>query len=175
MKFAPTGSPRRDDVAVRREELIRELRKQQKALELMARADPMRLRAIYAPTVERAAGDKAIAGYDCEHHRILVTRTAEDGSKKAEVWQELWLAPKIEAPVPFEVLKLAPFLPGVHAARGFPLAAISPSEGGSFHLSVVAVEIRTGPIDASLFTVPAGYIRVDSPIGVVGSYSSDLR
>jgi hypothetical protein len=142
----------------------------------MNRADPMRFGAHYALTVERGTGDKAIAGYDCRHYRILVMRTHEDGSKKAEVWQELWLAPKLEAPVPFEVLKQAPLLPGVHAAKGFPLAAISPSDGASFLLSVVAVQIRTAPIDASLLAVPAGYTRVDLPVGRVGSYdSSDLK
>jgi Domain of unknown function (DUF4412) len=175
-----------------RDDLRREISKLKEVLEQLAKAKeefvklPQALRDSmgkrpppnlvgYAPTVERGTGDKAIAGYDCEHYRISVTRTFEDGSKKTEVEQELWLAEKLEPPVSFEVLKLAPFLSGVHLAKGFPLASISPSQGGSFHLSVIAVVIRKDPIDASVFALPAGYTRVDSPIDVVGSYSSDLK
>jgi len=140
----------------------------------------------YAPTVERGTGDKIVAGYHSEHYRVAVMRIVGDGSVKTEVehdlWLEpeklehdLWLAPKLEPPVPYEVLKLAPFLPGTHLAKGFPLASVARSPSGSLKVSVVAVVVKKGPIDASVFVMPSGYTQVDLPIDVVASYSSDLR
>jgi hypothetical protein len=190
-KFAPTGGDgewwRKKPTREEREALIRELQKQQAALEAMAKAEeefdrlPQAMRdsvgkrlppkrTAFASTVERGTDDKAIAGYDCEHYRISVTRVFEDGSKKNEIEQELWLAPKLKPPVSFEVLKLVPFLPGMHLTKGLPLASIAPSPSGSLNLFVVAAQVKKGPIDASVFAVPAGYTRVDSPISPVGSY-----
>ncbi|HWE17413.1 MAG TPA: hypothetical protein VG758_09560 [Hyphomicrobiaceae bacterium] len=117
-------------------------------------------------SLEKGRGSKTILGYDCEHYRVWTTRTYSDGSKETELSQELWVAPKLEVPVPPEVLNLAPFLPRSHA--GLALASTYP--GSSSSHSVVAVEIKRGPIDASVFALPAGYTRQDSPISMVGSY-----
>jgi hypothetical protein len=35
--------------------------------------------------------------------------------------------------------------------------------------TVEVIEIRSGPIDLSVFAIPSGYARVDAPVGLVGS------
>ncbi len=125
----------------------------------------------YATTIEKGAGRKTIAGYDCEQYLDLDHTNHSDGSKETYLSQELWVAPKLEVPVPPQVLGLAPF----HASSNRGVTLASNYSGGSSSHSVVAVEIKRGPIDASVFAPPAGVTRVDLPVGAVGSYSSDLK
>jgi hypothetical protein len=120
--------------------------------------------------VEKGSSRKTIAGQDCEQYLIWRTGTFADGTKRTELAQEVWVAPKLEVPVSFEVLKLVPFLSGTHMMKGVPLGWIDPSKGGSFHISVLATEVRKAQIDPSVFTVPAGYTRADKFITAIGSY-----
>jgi hypothetical protein len=124
----------------------------------------------YSTVVEKGSSRKAIAGQDCEQYLVWSTGTFADGTKRTELAQEVWVAPKLEVPVSLEVLKLVPFLVGTHMMKGVPLGWIDPTESGSFHISVLATEVRKAPIDPSLFTVPAGYARVDRFITAIGSY-----
>jgi hypothetical protein len=123
--------------------------------------------AIFSVAVEKDIGTKMIAGYDCEQYLVWVTRTYPDGSKEAELFQELWVAPKLEAPVSFEVMLRSPILgayrPPFTAAgmKGVPLGLVL---RGEFDRSVVAIDVKKGPLDAAVFAVPAGYTRVNSPI-----------
>ncbi len=116
-------------------------------------------------SLEKGTDSKTILGYDCDHYLVWATRTYSDGSKETTLSQELWVAPKLEVPVPSQVLALAPFPP---PSGGFALASTYPGSSSSY--SVVAIEIRRAPIDASVFALPAGYVRVDTPVNVVGSY-----
>jgi hypothetical protein len=124
---------------------------------------------------EKGPSRRAIAGYDCEQYLIRRTRTFADGSKTVELQQELWVAPSLEPPVPVGVRNLARFLSAVVVDEGFPLASIHTSEDGQILHSVVAVSVKKGPIDASVFALPSGYTRVDTPIDALGSYSSAPR
>jgi hypothetical protein len=121
--------------------------------------------------VERGLGDKRIAGHDSEHYLVWVTYTTFAGSTSTELSAELWGAPNLEVPVSAEVLKQVPLLSGVGLIKGFPLGWTRTYQGG---FTVVATEIRRDPIDPSVFAVPPGYTKVDSPLRAVGFYVSKL-
>jgi hypothetical protein len=124
---------------------------------------PPRTPIAVARTERKGTQTRKIAGYDCEQRVITDIGTFEDGSKDTLREIELWVAPDLEPPVPFDVLRRLVYLSRGDAPNGFPLASIDRFKGRvESSVSVEAVEIRKGAIDPSLFAVPAGYTRVES-------------
>jgi len=124
---------------------------------------PPRTPIAVATTERKGTQTRKIAGYDCEQRVISQIGTFEDGSKDTVRETELWVAPDLEPPVPFDVLRRLVYLSRGDAPNGFPLASIDRFKGRvESSVSVEAVEIRKGAIDPSVFAVPAGYTRVVS-------------
>src|ERR1700730_3059739 len=129
-------------------------------------------------SVQKGTGRKKIAGYDCEEHII----TTDAGTFR--ITQELWVAPDLQAPPHLETWEITS--PGSKPPtydemkdKGFALAGtftnaskgLEPSRDDSKNnapppsasMSWEAVEVKKGPIDASVFRLPDGYTKVESP------------
>jgi hypothetical protein len=147
-------------------------------------------------SVQKGAGRKEIAGYDCEQYVIT---TEDAGISSREEW---WVAPDLRVPAYFEMLKIAQAgLPergrirdemkdkGLPLGRTFTSIVRNPEaarqhalaehrelipkdlppgptvtdKGVESSVSWEVVEVKKGPIDPSVFQVPAGYNKVESP------------
>ena len=103
-------------------------------------------------SIQKGTSRKQIAGYDCEQYTV---------SKGTMTISEELVAPDLQVPLYFEYLKAR--LGDLTDAdemrtKGFPLAIT----GQRF--TAEAIEVKKEPIDASMFVVPPGYIKVESPI-----------
>jgi hypothetical protein len=168
-------SPLRPLSQVLRAETPESERKQVEALERLLEQHIQKVRAkmerdstaVFSVAVEKSIGTKMIKGYDCEQYFVWFTRTYPDGSKEVELFQELWVAPKLEAPVPFEVMLQSPTLGPyrtLFTAAGVKGVPLELGQRGHLARSVVAIDIKKGPLDATVFAVPAGYTRVKPPL-----------
>lgn len=145
---------------------LEELRAQMRELEQMLEGNPIMERMFGAASdvdVEKHEETREIAGYTC--HRYTLTM----GGKMRF---ELWAAPDLEVPISYhDARKMAYAAMGPIGARfdkmfdemkkiqGLPLATISEISimGMDLDTEQTATEVKRGPIDASVFEVPAGY------------------
>jgi hypothetical protein len=119
--------------------------------------------------VERLPGKKAFAGYDCEHYSISFGDALE---------VDLWAAPSLKPPPRYyDGRKLAYAAAGPMAKlfekafeemkkiKGFPLSTAFILRTPMSRTETVseATEVRKGSILASVFEVPAGYRKKESP------------
>lgn len=113
------------------------------------------------------AGRK-VAGYDTQHYIITI------GPAKTESWNSSTLQSPIE---PGEMLRLQSLagpsgrmlgnaLEEFKKVKGFPLASTTTvsAMGRTMTTSREATEVKTGPLPASAFDLPAGYKKVASPL-----------
>jgi len=120
-------------------------------------------------TVQKGTGTKKIAGYDCEQYLISMGETIKI---------EKWVTQDLQMPLTLfdaEKAKFAgnPMLKNfarlaeeMKKIKGFPLGETTtikglPGVGGE--TSREATEVKKGPIDPSVFAIPAGYTKVESP------------
>jgi hypothetical protein len=121
-------------------------------------------------TVQKGTGTKKIAGYDCEQYLI---------SMGESIKIEKWVTQDLQMPLTlFDAQKATfagnPMLKNfarmadeMKKIKGFPLGETTtikglPGVGGE--TSREATEVKKGPIDPSVFAIPAGYTKVESPI-----------
>jgi hypothetical protein len=120
-------------------------------------------------TVQKGTGTKKIAGYDCEQYLI---------SMGESIKIEKWVTQDLQMPLTlFDAQKATfagnPMLKNfarmadeMKKIKGFPLGETTtirglPGVGGE--TSREATEVKKGPIDPSVFAIPAGYTKVESP------------
>jgi hypothetical protein len=120
-------------------------------------------------TVQKGTGTKKIAGYDCEQYLISMGDTIKI---------EKWVTQDLQMPLTlFDAQKASfagnPMLKNfarmadeMKKIKGFPLGETTtikglPGVGGE--TSREATEVKKGPIDPSVFAIPAGYTKVESP------------
>jgi hypothetical protein len=121
-------------------------------------------------TVQKGTGTKKIAGYDCEQYLI---------SMGESIKIEKWVTQDLQMPSTlFDAQKAAfsdnPLMKNfarmadeMKKIKGFPLGETTtikglPGVGGE--TSREATEVTKGPIDPSVFAIPAGYTKVESPL-----------
>jgi Domain of unknown function (DUF4412) len=132
-----------------------------------------------AVSVERASGGRTIAGYACENWTVTIGTS---------VRQETCLTRDLQVPVAvFDGLKAmsermrgvaGPGMAGGMATawdkfremKGFPLATTATMKimGHTETTKTEVTEIRKGPVADSVFQVPAGYKKVESPMAKMG-------
>jgi hypothetical protein len=120
-------------------------------------------------TVQKGTGTKKIAGYDCEQYLI---------SMGESIKIEKWVTQDLQMPLTlFDAQKATfagnPMLKNfarmadeMKKIKGFPLGETTtikglPGVGGE--TSREATEVKKGPIDPSVFVIPAGYTKVEWP------------
>lgn len=138
-------------------------------------ANQMRRTAKYPISIRRDGERRNIAGYNCEHYII----TSEDETFGAIHTREWWVAPDLQIPSYFEMLKSwgGPVVARISDEmkdKGFPLAQTEKLRSGrslryggslaasSHVLATQAIEVTKGKIEASVFQVPTGYAKVCS-------------
>ncbi len=121
-------------------------------------------------SVQKGRGTKKIAGYDCEQYLISMGETIKI---------EKWVTQDLQIPLAvFDAQKalftgnpmmknFARMADEMKKIRGFPLGETTtikgpPGMGGE--TSREATEVKKGPIDASVFAIPGGYPKVESPL-----------
>ncbi len=118
-------------------------------------------------TVQKGVGSKVIAGYTCEPYTV----TMGDAMKI-----EMWVAPSFEVPPQsFDarkamfmgpmMQKFAKVAEEMKKIKGYPLSEVTTIKimGQSSETSREVTEVRKGAIAASVFEIPAGYKKKDSP------------
>jgi hypothetical protein len=123
--------------------------------------------------VTPGAGGRKVAGYDTQSYVMTMGE-----AMRTEMWATTALHPPIQ---PGEMLRLQsmlnPMMKGMGAAmdefkkiQGLTLASTTSVSvmGKSMESSREATEIKTDPIPASVFAVPAGYKKVESPLARMG-------
>jgi hypothetical protein len=127
-------------------------------------------------------GTRKIAGYDTQQYTI---------SMGANMKTEVWNTTALQFPVPEAELKkyssfagsmaplannpmfkgLAKLTEEMKKIQGFSLARSTQMQmmGKTTTTSSEAVEVKQGPVPASVFALPAGYKKVDSPMAKMGS------
>jgi hypothetical protein len=121
-------------------------------------------------TVQKGTGTKKIAGYDCEQYLISMGETIKI---------EKWVTQDLQFPLTlFDAQKATfagnPMLKNfarmadeMKKIKGFPLGettTIKGAPGVAGETSREATEVKKGAIDASVFAIPAGYAKVESPL-----------
>jgi hypothetical protein len=121
-------------------------------------------------TVQKGTGTKKIAGYDCEQYLISMGETIKI---------EKWVTQDLQFPLTlFDAQKATfagnPMLKNfarmadeMKKIKGFPLGettTIKGAPGVAGETSREATEVKKGAIDASVFAIPAGYTKVESPL-----------
>lgn len=127
-----------------------------------------------AVTVTKGTGTRKIAGYDTEQYIMSIGDTI-----KNEMWTTTGLA--IPAPaIEFRntAMTLNPMFKNATAKlaqemskiKGYSLAETSTARilGKTIETSREATEITKGPIPASVFQIPAGYKKVETPFAKMG-------
>lgn len=119
--------------------------------------------------VEKLPGRKSFAGYDCEHYSVSFGDALE---------LDLWTAPSLKAPPRYYDGRKAAFAAAgplgklferafeeMKKVKGFPLstAFIIRTPMSRTETLSEATEVRKGPIPDSVFELPAGYKKKDSP------------
>lgn len=124
-------------------------------------------------TVTKGAGTREIAGYATQQYVV-----AMGDAMKTEIWSAEGLTPPVH---PGQLLRLrslaSPALKAMGKAsaefekiKGMPLATTSTFSfmGRSRTETKEATEVKTGPVPATAFDVPAGYKKVASPLTKMG-------
>jgi DNA-binding protein YbaB len=126
-------------------------------------------------------GTRKIAGYDAQQYTILMGTNMK---------METWNTTGLQMPVPEADLKklmsfagamgpmaqnpmfkgMAKMAEEMKKIQGFPLARTTDFQmmGKSVTSSSEAIEVKTGPVPASAFAIPAGYAKVESPMMKMG-------
>jgi hypothetical protein len=125
------------------------------------------------PVVQKGTGSKKIAGYDCDEYDISVGKMI-----KAKVWVAPGLVPPISPSVYANTAKAAfagtpmaanmgKLMDEMAKIKGFPLARTDTTSmmGHDTVMNTEATEVKLGAIPDSAFAIPAGYTKVDSPMG----------
>ncbi len=123
-----------------------------------------------AVSVQKGTGTKKIAGYDCEQYLISMGESMKI---------EKWVTQELQIPMSFFDAQQAQFtgnpmmknyarmVDEMRKIKGFPLGektTIRGAAGVGGETSREATEVRKGPIDGSVFAIPAGYTKVESPL-----------
>jgi hypothetical protein len=120
--------------------------------------------------VQKGTGTKRIAGYDCEQYLISMGETIKI---------EKWVTQDLQIPLTLFDAQKATFAGNpmmknfarmadeMKKIKGFALGETTtikgpPGVGGE--TSREATEVKKGPIDSSVFAIPAGYTKVESPL-----------
>jgi len=132
-------------------------------------------------TLEKLTDRRTILGYDCEHYVITLTNLI-DGKAASIVTYNYWVASALHDPSlaardsfaeqPDGHRNAPPELKGfldhrraddeIHH-KGVSLAYVVTSGGPQTIISSEAIEVSKEPIDPAVFSVPAGYTKVDRP------------
>jgi hypothetical protein len=126
--------------------------------------------AVTSASLEKVPGRRTIAGYDCDHYVATVRTQWNDGRPQPVVvnTHDYWIVPDLH----LETVKARMFEMGARIlqaentmkevlAKGLVLADIW-SVNGRWIGSEEAIEVRTGPIDPSVFAPPALYRKAES-------------
>jgi hypothetical protein len=121
-------------------------------------------------SVQKGTGTKKIAGYDCEQYLISMGESMRI---------EKWVTQELQIPSAFFDAQQAQFtgnpimknyarvVDEMRKIKGFPLGektTVRGPAGMGGETSREATEVKKGPIDSSVFAIPAGYTKVDSPL-----------
>jgi Domain of unknown function (DUF4412) len=121
-------------------------------------------------SLEKLPDHRMIAGYECEHYVITLTHSLDDKVVSVATYN-YWIAPDLRDPSQTASDSFASQIKGseseyIRVARemedkGFPLAWAMTAPG--LERSSEAIDVKIGPVDSSIFLVPAGYTKVKSP------------
>ncbi len=184
-----------------RQEEVTAILEQDKADEEKLRAENRRLAVEPSVSVEKGTGKKRIAGYDCEQY--VVTRQDGLNYSREERWvapgllvpsyfemekiAQASVPPKYKGHVLNEMKDKGLPLGGAFSStqkiplavpdRGLPPGTTLTNKGDHKEIetssSWEAAEVKKGPIDASLFRVPAGYTKVESPVAKLAKFRAE--
>jgi hypothetical protein len=122
-------------------------------------------------SLDKLPDHRTIAGYDCEHYVITLTHSLDDKVVSVATYN-YWIAPGLRDPSQTASDSFASQTEGsgseyLRVARemedkGLPLAWAMTAPG--LERSSEAIDVKIGPIDPSIFLVPAGYTKVESPV-----------
>jgi len=125
--------------------------------------------AVEAVTVTPGTASRTIAGYDCREYKLAMGKDMEF---------EIWAAAALQPPARYVDALKAPYaamgpvgrrfeamFDEMKKIKGFPLAFATHYKILGKHVDTLseATEVRKGPIEGSVFAVPAGYKKKDSP------------
>jgi hypothetical protein len=126
-------------------------------------------------SIEKVSGRRKIAGYDCEHYVITFNKALDGDDTVFTTKYDYWVAPDLQIPWYSDTIaaqtKSQPASVSMQSFarmrkelrdKGFMLATTIKST--SHEHSEEAIEVKKGPIDRSVFVVPAGYTKVESPM-----------
>lgn len=124
-------------------------------------------------TVVKGTGTRKIAGYDATPWNVSM-----GDMMKMQIWTTTAVQPSMD-PGQFERLRslMTPALKGLGNAgeefkkiQGFSLASTATVSvlGKTMETTREATEVKTSPVDPSVFNVPAGYKKVESPFAKMG-------
>lgn len=131
---------------------------------------PLQSDARESASLEKLSDRRTIAGYNCEHYVITLTHSF-DGKIASVATYNYWVAPDLRDPSRAASDSFAPQEKGFGSeysrvsremeGKGLPLAWTMTAPG--IETSNEAIEVKKGSIDPSVFSVPAGYNKVESP------------
>jgi len=131
---------------------------------------PLQSDARESASLEKLSDRRTIAGYNCEHYVITLTHSF-DGKVASVATYNYWVAPDLRDPSRAASDSFAPREKGFGSeysrvsremeGKGLPLAWTMTAPG--IETSNEAIEVKKGSIDPSVFSVPAGYNKVESP------------
>ena len=131
---------------------------------------PLQSDARESASLEKLSDRRTIAGYNCEHYVITLTHSL-NGKVASVATYNYWVAPDLRDPSRGAWDSFAPQEKGLSSeyfrvaremeGKGLPLAWTMTAPG--IESSSEAIEVKKGSIDPSVFSVPAGYNKVESP------------
>ena len=124
-------------------------------------------------TVTKGTGTRQVAGYTTTPYVMTMGEMA-----RTEIWTTTGVQPSMD-PGQLERLRnlMNPAMKGMGNAaeefkkiQGFPLASTSTVKvlGKTVETTKEATEVKTSPVDPSVFAIPAGYKKIESPMAKMG-------
>jgi len=138
----------------------------------MGKEPPFEVDAQESASLEKLPDHRTIARYSCDHYVITLTHSLNDRVLSVTTYN-YWVAPDLRDPslVASDSFGSQTKIEGLGAEfvrlerkmndQGVPLAFTLTTSG--FAGSSEAIEVKKGPIDPSVFLVPAGYIKARMP------------
>ena len=133
----------------------------------MGKEPPFEVDVHESASLEKLSDHRTIARYSCEHYVIKLTHSLK-GRVLGVTTYNYWVAPDLRDP---SLVASDSFGPQIKEEfvrlerkmndQGVPLAFTLTTSG--FEGSSEAIEVKKGPIDPSVFFVPAGYIKARTP------------
>jgi hypothetical protein len=134
------------------------------------KSPPLQSDARESASLQKLPDRRTVAGYDCEHYVVTLTYSL-DGKVMGVATYNHWVAPDLRDPSLAASNSFAPQIKSLWSEyirvtremeeKGLQLASAMTASG--VDISSEAIEVKKGLIDPSVFLVPAGYTKVESP------------